>query len=279
MQKLIFSISLTLIFFLSQSIATAQPYHKFLENNSWFERVSNFGGTNYYWFYKSNDTLISSINYTTIRVSSSLEEYYVREDTVNKQVYIKYMSAPEELIYDFSLTPGSVFIYQSVSFLLDSIGSIATSFGNRNIFYYHNIANSSMQATAIEGIGSTVHPMTFKVFISDPVFDLICTYIGNAQYYYSDLDSCPPNIYIGIEKITGTNPFSIFPNPAHNKITIKWPQLNSRLEIFNILGDRIYTAIIKEPETKIELNNAVEGFYFVRISDGQNVYSQKFLIQ
>jgi len=279
MKTLNFFLGVTILFFLFQIQAKAQPYHRFLENNSWYERTSYFGGQSFYWFYKSNDTLISAVNYTIIRVSSSSQEYYVREDTIARQVYLKLPGVPEELLYDFSLTPGTIFLFQGVSFFLDSIGTTATAFGNRNKFYYHNVANSSFQATTIEGIGSKEHPMTFKVFLSDPVYDVICTYIANSQYYYSGFDTCAPNPFTAIEKINSKDAFSLFPNPAHDKFMIKCSQLNSQLEIFNILGERIYSAILYESENNIELNNAKAGFYIVRISDGEKVYSQKLVIQ
>jgi hypothetical protein len=71
--------------------------------------------------------------------------------------------------------------------------------------------------------------------------------------------------------------FTLYPNPTTGTFKIQTPQLkNSQLEIFNMLGEKIYSDLLKE-ET-IELN-ARAGIYFVRVSDGEKVYTQKLVVE
>jgi hypothetical protein len=189
--------------FLVSFIAKSQPYHKFLENDIWYAQVGDqaSAGWFYYWYYKGDDTLINSVNYTIIKTSADTSyRFYVREDTVNKRVYIIEESSfnPEELLYDFSLTPGSPFSYQGGPYILDSIVPTPTLLGNRNQFFYHRVWNPGIIQRNIEGIGSTDDPMHFDFLPTDPVFDLICSYAGGLQYYYrpGDTTACDSNIVI-----------------------------------------------------------------------------------
>ncbi|MBK5286557.1 MAG: T9SS type A sorting domain-containing protein [Bacteroidia bacterium] len=278
MKRKITLISAFIIFSFSFSQTNGQAYHKLLDNNSWYEYVYGFTGGAYYWYYKSNDTLINSVNYTIIRLSTAQAEYYLREDTVNKKVYQIQPPNPEYVLYDFSLLPSATFIYQSVTFQLDSINSFLTPLGNRNKFYYHNVANPSFRAECIEGIGSTEEPMTFKVFISDPVWVLICSYVGTTQYYYNGLDTCPPNIYTSIAEQEAMSLLSIYPNPATNEIRIQNSAFRIKnVEVFDALGEKHNSSFnILNSEFTIDVSSLRSGIYFITLTDetGNRVVSK-----
>jgi hypothetical protein len=69
-----------------------------------------------------------------------------------------------------------------------------------------------------------------------------------------------------------------YPNPSSGNFKIH-SQLNSHLEIFNPLGEKIYSAILNASEKEIDLKNATAGIYFVKVSDGDKTYTQKLVIQ
>jgi hypothetical protein len=80
----------------------------------------------------------------------------------------------------------------------------------------------------------------------------------------------------GVSEIQNMQEMCIYPNPTTNHFTINSSIKNGRVEIFNTLGEKVYSEKIKsEP---IYLNQPA-GIYFVRVSDGETVYSQKLVIE
>ena len=83
------------------------------------------------------------------------------------------------------------------------------------------------------------------------------------------------------------NSFSIFtkiyPNPSTGKIQIIIDDLkfikNSSIEIFNMQGIIIYQSEIINSKFDIDLINQTKGFYFVKISAGEKIFTRKILIE
>jgi hypothetical protein len=85
-----------------------------------------------------------------------------------------------------------------------------------------------------------------------------------------------PNAIVGIHEIEKNNAILLFPNPTSSSFRIKSQLINPHLEIFSTLGERIYSAALKNEN--IELN-AAAGIYFVKVTEGEKVYTQKLVIQ
>ncbi len=77
------------------------------------------------------------------------------------------------------------------------------------------------------------------------------------------------------------NPLDIivFPNPANSKVTIESGQEihESKINVFNILGQEILTKNIQINDRKVEIDftGNIPGVYFVRFETGENVVSRK----
>ena len=99
----------------------------------------------------------------------------------------------------------------------------------------------------------------------------------------SDTSSC---YNINTVKIS-ENSFSIFtkiyPNPSSVKIQIIIDDLkfikNSSIETFNMQGVIIYQSEIINSKFDIDLINQTKGFYFVKISAGEKIFTRKILIE
>jgi len=99
------------------------------------------------------------------------------------------------------------------------------------------------------------------------------------------------SIITGITEFNSTNEnhFSVYPNPNNGTFTITstlWHMCETNeisLEIFNSLGQQIYSQQIKstngEINETIDLNNITSGIYFVRVRDGNNYAEQKLIIE
>ena len=58
----------------------------------------------------------------------------------------------------------------------------------------------------------------------------------------------------------------IFPNPVTNELIIKYQEnTNARAEIYSLLGQKLYSLVLKEENTKIDLSNFQNGIYLVSI--------------
>ena len=99
----------------------------------------------------------------------------------------------------------------------------------------------------------------------------------------SDTSSCYNISTVEISE----NSFSIFtkiyPNPSTGKIQIIIDDLkfikNSSIEIFNMQGVIIYQSEIINSKFDIDLINQTKGFYFVKISAGEKIFTRKILIE
>ena len=76
-------------------------------------------------------------------------------------------------------------------------------------------------------------------------------------------------------------PFSIFPNPATDNLTIELPTNNSKTEIkiFNVLGALAYSSTVTKQKTDIDVSTLSNGIYIVQITAGNKIERQKFIRQ
>jgi hypothetical protein len=76
-------------------------------------------------------------------------------------------------------------------------------------------------------------------------------------------------------------PFSIYPNPATNHLTIEMPgnNLNVWIEIFNALGQMVYSSGLTKQKTEINIEAFANGMYSIEMTSEGHVVQQKFIKQ
>lgn len=88
---------------------------------------------------------------------------------------------------------------------------------------------------------------------------------------------------LGINENTANKFVNIYPNPNIGKfcIDLKEPKSKMEIEIYNILGQKIYesSTLLPLPTSEIDLSSHPKGVYLIKINDGENNYSEKILIQ
>ena len=74
---------------------------------------------------------------------------------------------------------------------------------------------------------------------------------------------------------------NLFPNPASDKITISSVEKINAIEIYNILGENVYSSSILKTATSDEINlsNFQKGIYFVKIYHAEKICTEKIVIQ
>jgi hypothetical protein len=99
-----------------------------------------------------------------------------------------------------------------------------------------------------------------------------CSRVDTVQVY-----SCP-----GIKKNSNeTLSLKLYPNPASKNLTVSFEQApyQTQIEIFDLQGKLMFTEILNQKTTQLNLN-LVKGFYIVKVSsEGTTIKTEKLLIE
>jgi hypothetical protein len=85
----------------------------------------------------------------------------------------------------------------------------------------------------------------------------------------------------GISESSSENSFLVYPNPANGvfSIILKMTSANATIEIFNMLGRKVYDARLISGMTQIDLSRESKGIYFLRLTQNKTFSTAKILIQ
>jgi len=85
----------------------------------------------------------------------------------------------------------------------------------------------------------------------------------------------------GIEENKDNFHFIIYPNPTNGKFTISNIDNINSIEIYNVLGEIIYTTpnFKQQILNEIDLSEHPKGIYFVKIYNGAKTHTEKIMIQ
>ena len=85
---------------------------------------------------------------------------------------------------------------------------------------------------------------------------------------------------LGIEENLNFGGFSVLPNPSLGIFTITSNgKCLEDVEIFNDIGENIYSQKLISDKTEIDLSTVSKGIYFIKIIAEDKTYSQKIIIQ
>ena len=69
----------------------------------------------------------------------------------------------------------------------------------------------------------------------------------------------------------------IYPNPSsQNYVYIEWAE-DIKVEVYSVIGKKIHQAIVRKNDSKLNISELSRGVYFLKISNGQNTISRKFI--
>lgn len=126
-----------------------------------------------------------------------------------------------------------------------------------------------------------------KYFYAKNNPDLKCLKVDDALYSnYKWSDRIDPWASFSETCTVGNNDISqaeiqIFPNPSNGIFAISGLPMNEALciEIYNLLGEKIYSRTINQTVSDINISNSPKGMYFVKISDGRKAYTSRIEIR
>ena len=75
--------------------------------------------------------------------------------------------------------------------------------------------------------------------------------------------------------------FKLYPNPSSDELNISLENQRqpgeSNLEVYNVLGQRVLSQKLTEQLTTINVQEWNRGVYFVKISSGDSLQTQRFI--
>jgi uncharacterized delta-60 repeat protein len=149
----------------------------------------------------------------------------------------------------------------------NSNGSLDLSFGTGGI--------------ATTDFGGSATDYGQSVLLQPDAKILVAGYSEKAGYFHLSLARYNPDIVMGIEEegSAAETAFAIYPNPAHDMLNIECKMENAGLKIYEVTGREIYSVKIVNRNTQIINERFSPGIYFVKVADGDKVYTEKLVIE
>ncbi|MBV6484815.1 MAG: hypothetical protein KFKLKKLM_01331 [Flavobacteriales bacterium] len=135
-----------------------------------------------------------------------------------------------------------------------TIGNTTQIFTNNTVFVKWD-GNASGAWTAVENFGASFS----KPFVLRPNFGVL-------------------PIQTGVNELSNTK-FSVYPNPTTENILVNGVVKGSTLEVVNALGQVVYTEVVSNTKTNVNVANYNNGLYMVRITNNGEVITNTFVKQ
>ncbi len=85
-----------------------------------------------------------------------------------------------------------------------------------------------------------------------------------------------------IQENLSENFISVYPNPSNGIFQLTVDNMQSaevELEIYNVSGEKIYTASNIQQQNQIDLSAISKGLYIIKVYAGSRIYYQKIVVQ
>jgi hypothetical protein len=113
----------------------------------------------------------------------------------------------------------------------------------------------------------------------------VATQSGNFNVVVSDEHGCEVGAGI-VNVIARLNPtlsegegVIVFPNPTEGEFSVYGLQFSdATLEIYNVLGEKVFFETLKSKQQTFNCK-LEQGIYFVKVSDGENILTQKLIVE
>ena len=262
-------------------------------NKQWNVRLSGGYGYTTEIFKIEGDSLVDSISYNKIWVSSDSLATFTFQGLLREESNIVYYIPPDlsvGVLYDFNLEIGDT---TSVKNIFCGNEVIPITVVNIDTVDYFGVSRKRWQLDSyggsdefwVEGIGSLNGPLYTKYWycIVCPVWELLCFHNNDTLKYIMPYETdCYQNT-IGVNENDDNNNFYIKPNPINrgNAIYIKTNTIPNSISIFNSSGLLIKKLTQNRDKTiKIETNDFKSGIYLISISTNEDrVKTQKLMIK
>jgi photosystem II stability/assembly factor-like uncharacterized protein len=159
----------------------------------------------------------------------------------------------------------STYYINSLEFLNQQNGFFATSEGS--IFYTNSAGNTWIQQSTY-----ITTPLNQLFLVSDS--SAWCVGDDGVILKYQQLTT-------GINQLSvNNNQLSIYPNPTSGQFAIKsnGNQNGYMVEIYNVVGEKIYQSVLSNSQNIINLSSQPDGMYFVYLKSNEGVEVGKVMV-
>ena len=236
-----------------------------LDNTNWYISMCPSTGPECFLNGDSLYTVFMSESFGPTRV-------YISSRNINTQAF----GFCDELANNFSVN--DIQNYPQISGNADTVGTVwqqQNSSGSLDAYFAWsvnggagNVENEMMLNSTM--MGDQRNP---DVAYSNGIFHFVYQNDATGRVVYKtatfDLSGINENSY--------SADISVSPNPSSGIFTIQSPQ--GKLEIYNTLGELIFSSPITNNSININLSEAAKGIYFLIIRANNKTYTQKLIIQ
>jgi len=83
---------------------------------------------------------------------------------------------------------------------------------------------------------------------------------------------------VGIKGNTSNQLISIFPNPTAGILNINAIEANGTIEVYNVIGDKVYSNSVVKGNNSIDLSGLANGAYFLKVNSNNQIISKKVVL-
>jgi hypothetical protein len=196
----------------------------------------------------------------------------------------------EHLLYDFSVTPEQTVSVTNpsgfgIQMKVTSVDSIEVYGVKRLRIQLKGLYNDSITDTWIEKIGSMHGILSSCYDIPGWKNNVLCVKENDQQIFRNENY---PNCFYTIKRLTNIEQTNeqhkivLYPNPITNKLIIS--NQSGKLEkidmkVFDTNGRLVYSQVIEELSTEIDVSTIPVGYYFIQIKANNSIITKEFFKQ
>ena len=176
---------------------------------------------------------------------------------------------------------GGEWIIGNVNFNIDGTGDVSDGPNGAVAFTFPNDEWFEFQLNVDISAGMSLATMEMKVAGQDVIPALsaftdsagtVPTSLGGINYYsaagtnplYID-DIVFSDTNVGIQDFA-TKGLSVYPNPVNNVMNLQANENISKVAIYNVLGQEVYSAKINAMTSSVDMSSMASGAYFVKVN-------------
>lgn len=171
----------------------------------------------------------------------------------------------------------------SAPVLKDVSGSYELFVGSESGFIYHYINIDNNLGGAFTLVDSAYKSINERPRITialgdmnnDGMTDIFTGNLeGGVKFYYQKLSG------VGLPELVEEDSFSIYPNPANDRLLIKFrvTGVQNKIDIFNLAGNLVYTGFANGAQSIVLTDNLSNGMYVLKITNDEATTNKKFVI-
>ena len=99
-------------------------------------------------------------------------------------------------------------------------------------------------------------------------YEAVKAYIDDLSYGEAATAGVESNVLLG---------FSMYPNPASNRLNISATETIQNAEIYNILGKNVMSVNVNDTKVSLDISNLASGIYIVKYNANDKIGTAKFI--